>query len=116
MPEFPDSNPYTVEFLEQDLERAYPISNQSDHFICDWCATGVSYSGSEDVGIYFADGIINTRQLHGKADKELVPLARYCEDCTNRLLLLPAQDFTEVRAFVTFESEALITDATVKDI
>lgn len=63
-----------------------PTDTEKDHFLCDWCSTGVSYSSEPRVAGYVADRVINTdhptwvEATLGREVQPLVPLASYCKD------------------------------------
>lgn len=106
----PDADDYvtdavTVGDLEayyegRDFTTAHP---SEDHFICDWCATGVSYTASNRVSQYIVNNIINDENpfwqqiIAHSGTRPFRPMAIYCADCTTRRLLLPCEGYTEIR-------------------
>jgi hypothetical protein len=84
----------------RDFTAAYP---SKDHFICDWCATGVPYTTSNRLSQYIVNDIINDgnpiwqQAIGPSGTRPFTTMATYCADCTTRLLLLPCEGYTEVR-------------------
>lgn len=84
----------------RDFVTAHPSKN---HFICDWCETGVPLTTSKRLSQYIVRNVINDenpiwQQIIGRSGtRPFAPMAAYCTDCTTRLLLLPCEGYTEVR-------------------
>lgn len=103
------TNTVTVSDLKAHYEGDdfIPVDSSKNHFICDWCATGVPYTMNKRLGQYIVRDIINHehptwQEAIALSDtRPFVPIATYCPDCTTRLLLLPCEGYTEVR--LTFE-------------
>jgi hypothetical protein len=100
-----------------------PFDPNKDHFLCDFCSTGVAYRSKPRVGHYIADNILNTTHPKWRNatashsdHRPLVPLASYCDDCTTRLLLFPCKGFAEVRLLFTLTEERVVTNPEVTDV
>ena len=100
-----------------------PFGPKKDHFLCDFCSTGVAYRSKPRVGHYIADNVLNTTHPKWRNatashsdHRPLVPLASYCNDCTTRLLLFPCKGFAEVRMLFTLTEKRVITNPEVTDV
>lgn len=99
-----------------------PTDTEKDHFLCDWCSTGVSYSSEPRVAGYVADRVINTdhptwvEATLGREVQPLVPLASYCKDCSQRKLLFPCEGFAEVRYFFDLDEDMVMRNVEVTDV
>lgn len=124
--ELPDDYYTSVDRLEDEMEGQIMSTAdvEKQHFMCDFCARGVPWSSQQRVGHYLADGVChnnNDRARQVNATRKLTQLATYCEDCTYRLLYLPCDGFTEVRALFTTEPVedgygGRMTDVEVTDV
>lgn len=106
----------TSEFEGTDFD---PIEPDKDHWICDFCSTGVPYSANARVADYFADDILShnhpySSQIH--ANRPLIPLASYCEDCSTRRLLFPCHGFAEARVMYNLGKDRIVRDVDVTDV
>jgi len=97
--------------------------DHSDHFICDYCATGVAYSSNPRVGQYVTDSVLNPDHPIWRAAKRnhperrpIIPLATYCEDCATHRLYFPCEGFNEVRVFFTLDDDRTMTNPEVTDL
>lgn len=100
-----------------------PSDPNPDHFICDYCATGVAYSSQSRVGQYISDRVLNPEHPIWRSSTKdhpekqtLIPLATYCEDCATRRLYFPCEGFNEVRLFFTLNADRTMTSPEVTDV
>lgn len=107
MPDVDDhvTDAVTVSDLEAHYEGRDFIAPDppKEHFICDWCTTGVPYTTSKRLSQYIVKNIINDQNpiwqqtITRSGIQPFAPMGTYCADCTTRLLLLPCEGYTEVR-------------------
>lgn len=106
------------EFEDEEFKPADP---ERDHFTCDFCSKGVNYTSKPRVGGYVTDNVLNVdhpmwRRASQGLNNPLVPLASYCEDCSQRLLLFPCRGFAEVRIFFDLDRDKMMQNVEVTDL
>lgn len=112
----------TVADLEDRIEGEpfLPGTESDDHFICDFCSTGVKYSSDPRIGIYVADGILTPElpMWRGRVDRgeEIAALATYCEDCATKRLLFPCRGYAEARLFASISPDRRAVDVEATDV
>lgn len=100
-----------------------PADPSKDHFICDFCSKGVNYSAEPRVGQYISDMVLNPenpvyQQATDPKDgsRPLVPLASYCEECSEQKLLFPCRGYAEVRLFFDLDEDKVMRNVEVTDV
>jgi hypothetical protein len=120
-PELPPTHPLTAEeFLAVMEGHAFPAAfPEKDHFECDWCSKGVPYKKRPRVGQYLSNRVPHDRTEKARTLNKrgvLTPMATYCEDCTTKRLLVPAEGYTEARLLVTISESQTMTNPELTDV